>query len=100
MKIIDIPWHQPITVKLQNGTDRRFNGAYDVLDFLENEWPVRTGPHYENTVSLCRAVLVRSVSPEVAREAFIACCLEAALPWTIGEAYAPATRGRQINLAV
>lgn len=84
MKIIDIPWLQPITVTLQSGAIRQFAGAYDALDFLENEWPVRKGPHYDNTISLCRAALNRTVSAEVAREAFIASCLEAGLAWTSG----------------
>ncbi|MDB5522829.1 MAG: hypothetical protein JWM58_592 [Rhizobium sp.] len=94
MTIIDIPWHQPVSVKLQNGTTRLFRGAYDALDFLENEWPVRKGKHYENAKSLCRAALVRSISTEAAREAFIASCLEAALPWTVGDGYIPPSRGR------
>lgn len=84
MKIIDIPWRQPITVQLQNGTERRFTGAYDALDFLENEWPVRKGRHYENAIRQCRAALIRAGTAEEAREAFIASCLEAALPWAPG----------------
>lgn len=99
MKIIDIPWHQPIKVKLQNGTERRFRGAYDALDFLENEWPVRKGPHYENTIGLCRAALNRTISTEVAREAFIASCLEAGLAWSVGDDYIPGGRGRHVHVA-
>jgi len=99
MKIIDIPWQQPITVQLQNGTERRFTGAYEAFDFLENEWPVRRGRHYESAKSLCRAALNRSISNEVAREAFVASCLEAGLPWSVGDEYIPASRGRQINVA-
>lgn len=79
MKTIDIPWHQPIVVKLQSGAERRFAGAYDALDFLENEWPLRHGRHYDSAKSLCRAALNRTISSEVAREAFIASCLEAGL---------------------
>jgi|EndMetStandDraft_4_1072995.scaffolds.fasta_scaffold162798_2 hypothetical protein len=99
MKIIDIPWHQPITVQLQNGTERRFTGAYDALDFLENEWPVRKGRHYESAKSLCRAALMRSIATEVAREAFIASCLEAGLPWTVGDSFVPPSRGRPVHVA-
>jgi hypothetical protein len=80
MTIIDIPWHRPVSVRLQNGTSRMFRGAYDALDFLENEWPIRRGDHYESAKSLCRAAMSRTISSEVAREAFIASCLEAALP--------------------
>jgi len=83
MKIIDIPWHQPITVKLQNGAERRFAGAYDALDFLENEWPLRHGSHYDSARSLCRAALDRVISSEAAREAFISSCLEAGLVCTV-----------------
>jgi hypothetical protein len=98
MKIIDIPWHQPIKVTLQSGTERRFMGAYDALDFLENEWPIRKGRHYESAKSLCRAALTRTISTEVAREAFIASCLEAGLQWTSGHDYVPASRGRQFQI--
>jgi hypothetical protein len=100
MKIIDIPWHLPITVRLQNGAERRFGGAYEALDFLENEWPVRKGRHYESAKSLCRAALNRSISTEVAREAFIASCLEAGLDWSVGHDHIPLPRGRQPHLAM
>ncbi|MBB1248029.1 MULTISPECIES: DUF982 domain-containing protein [unclassified Rhizobium] len=79
MQINDIPWRQTITVQLQNGAFRHFAGAYDALDFLENEWPVRKGRHYENAITQCRAALCRAAPVEVAREAFIASCIEAAL---------------------
>jgi hypothetical protein len=98
MKIIDIPWHLPITVTLQSGTERRFMGAYDALDFLENEWPIRKGRHYESAKSLCRAALNRTISTEVAREAFIASCLEAGLKWHSGHEHIPASRGRQFQI--
>jgi hypothetical protein len=84
MTIIDIPWHQPVSVQLQNGAERRFIGAYDALDFLENEWPIRKGTHYQDAIRLCRSALTLSTSGAVAREAFLAACLEAALPWTPG----------------
>jgi hypothetical protein len=79
MKINDIPWRQSIVVELQNGAVRHFASAYDALDFLENEWPIRKGLHYENAVRQCRAALGRAAPAEVAREAFIASCIEAAL---------------------
>jgi hypothetical protein len=79
MQINDIPWRQSITVKLQNGAVRHFIGAYDALDFLENEWPLRKGSHYQNAITQCRAALSRAAPAEVAREAFIASCIEAAL---------------------
>ncbi|MDH6266684.1 hypothetical protein M2360_002080 [Rhizobium sp. SG_E_25_P2] len=79
MQANDIPWRQPITVQLQNGAARHFSGAYDALDFLENEWPLRKGRHYLNALTQCRAALCRAAPAEVAREAFIASCIEAAL---------------------
>jgi hypothetical protein len=94
MAIIDIPWQQPVSVKLQNGSTRLFRGAYDALDFLENEWPVRKGHHYQNTISLCRSALNRSISTEVAREAFLASCLEAGMAWNISGICQPALAGR------
>lgn len=100
MKIIDIPWNQSITVTLQNGTERRFCGAFDALDFLENEWPIRRGKHYQNAINLCRAALNRSVSPEVAREAFIAACYEAALSLRTERLHVPPAGGRPVHIAV
>jgi hypothetical protein len=100
MKTIDIPWHQPITVKLQNAIEHRFTGAYDALDFLENEWPIRRGRHYDSAKGLCRAALNRTVATEVAREAFIAACLEAGLLWNVGHHHVPPSRGAHIHAAV
>jgi hypothetical protein len=96
MTIIDIPWHQPVCVKLQNGSTRFFRGAYDALDFLENEWPVRKGTHYDNAIRLCGAALTRNASPEVAREAFLAASLEASMSWAPGS-FVPSMQIRQLN---
>ncbi len=100
MTIIDIPWQQPVSVQLQNGSTRLFRGAYDALDFLENEWPIRKGHHYGNTISLCRSALARTVSTEVAREAFLASCLEAGLAWNIGSYFQPVSGGRGNHASV
>ena len=93
MRPVDIPWRTPVVIKLQNGAHKRFSVIYDALDFLENEWPVRKGFHYDKAIDLCRAALMRTVPAEVAREAFMASCIEANLVW-LNEV--PRTKARQV----
>jgi hypothetical protein len=82
MYSIEIPWHHPVVVRLQNGTDRLFSGTWEALDFLKDEWPTRRGAHYKKAVDICTAALERTVPASVAREAFISSCIEAGLPLT------------------
>lgn len=79
MRIPDLPWSNPLSVRLQNGTYHLFKSPYDALDFLENEWPLRHGRNYERAVRLCRSALERTTPLAVGREAFVAACLEAGL---------------------
>lgn len=80
MKIVETFWSKPVSVRLQNGLDHSFHSVEDTLDFLENEWPNRTGRHFRRATELCRGALNRITPPEVAREAVIAACVEAGLP--------------------
>ena len=58
--ILELRWSMPVRVSLQDGLERIFSSVNDALDFLENEWPMRSGLHYERAVALCRALkLVR-----------------------------------------
>jgi hypothetical protein len=76
----DIPWSQPLKVTLRAGMDRTFGSVYEALDFLENEWPLKDGECYDRAVLACRRGLNGVAPTEVAREAFIAACLEAGMP--------------------
>ncbi|MGF6175065.1 DUF982 domain-containing protein [Ensifer sp. 4252] len=80
MFIAEMPWSVPLTVRFHNGTSHIFSSVFDALDFLENEWPLRRGQRYERAVKTCRGALHRTTPVAVAREAFIAACLEADLP--------------------
>ena len=80
MNISAFPWHTPLIVRFQCGLERTFSSVYEALDFLENEWPLRHGERYEHAVNLCRNALDRSTASAVAREAFVAACLEAGMP--------------------
>ncbi|KQW67385.1 DUF982 domain-containing protein [Ensifer sp. Root127] len=82
MFIAEMPWSVPLLVKFQNGTHHVFSSVYEALDFLENEWPLSRGQRYERAVRTCRGALQRATPVAVAREAFIAACLEAGLPAT------------------
>ena len=77
MNVRDVPWNPPLRVTLQSGLQRTFASAYEALDFLENEWPIRQGRRYEGALNSCGRALARSTPASVAREAFIAACVEA-----------------------
>ncbi|WP_331375931.1 DUF982 domain-containing protein [Sinorhizobium chiapasense] len=80
MLLNEIPWTTPLTVRLSSGIKHTFNSVYEALDFLENEWPLRNGQRYERAVRTCRGALKRMTPAAVAREAFVAACVEAAMP--------------------
>lgn len=61
MRLPEIPWIVPLSVRLQSGSNRIFASVYDALDFLEHEWPIRHGQGYERAVITCRGALNRSV---------------------------------------
>jgi len=78
--LAEIYFSKPIFVRLSNGMGRTFQGAHDSLDFLENEWPLRRGERYKLACEKCRGALQFRTPAAVAREAFIAACLEAGMP--------------------
>jgi hypothetical protein len=80
MPLNDVPWTRPVRIRLQCGLERTFSGAYDALDFLENEWPFRHGQRHDRAVKVCRGALNGSIAAVVARDAFAAACLEAGMP--------------------
>ncbi|MFB2567448.1 DUF982 domain-containing protein [Rhizobium sp. IMFF44] len=80
MPLDEVPWTHPVTVRLQCGLERTFTGIYDALDFLENEWPLRHGERHDRAIKTCRRALNGIVPALIAREAFVAACLEAAMP--------------------
>jgi hypothetical protein len=79
MLINDVSWARPVTVRLQCGLERTFLGAYDALDFLQNEWPLRHGEPYERAVKTCCGASGGATPLVVSREAFVAACLEAGM---------------------
>ena len=79
MPLNDFPWTRPVKINLQCGLERSFIGVYDALDFLENEWPLRHGKRYKRAVKTCRDTLNGAIPAVIAREAFIAACLEAGM---------------------
>lgn len=80
MPLNDIAWKKPVTIRLQCGLERTFKGAYEALDFLENEWPLRHGEQHHRAVDMCRGALDGNVGASAAREGFLAACVEAGLP--------------------
>ena len=80
MHVLENYWLKPISVALLSGITRTFYSVEDSIDFLENEWPTCFGLHHRRAHDLCRAAQKKLTSLEVAREAFIGACLEAAMP--------------------
>ncbi|APO78534.1 hypothetical protein AM571_PC00797 (plasmid) [Rhizobium etli 8C-3] len=99
MLVSEVPWRVPITVRLECGFQRTLTSAFETLGFLENEWPERRGERYHRAVNQCRGALSRVVPAEVAREAFIAACLEAGVPAMAGTV-AALTQASSPNLAM
>ena len=79
MYTLEMPWSVPVSIRLQSGVERSFSSVYDALDFLQNEWPTRHGYRYERAIQQCGEALRRTLPSAVAREAFIAACLEAGM---------------------
>ncbi|PYB72550.1 MULTISPECIES: DUF982 domain-containing protein [Rhizobium] len=75
----DFTWNRPVELELPCGLTRRFQNAYDALDFLDAEWPTRRGPAYEQAIRLCRNALRDLHAAELARAAFIAAAEEAGM---------------------
>lgn len=80
MTIRDVAWTLPLKVTLQNGLERTFSSVYEALDFLEHEWPCKRGERHDRAVVCCQRALNRMTPPAVAREAFVAACLESGMP--------------------
>ena len=78
--LADIYFSVPLQVSFPNGVTRSFESVHDTVDFLENEWPLRHGERYKRAREKCRAALYRVTPVAIAREAFVAACLEAGLP--------------------
>lgn len=96
MYLPDMPWSVPVHVTFQNGTSRAFSSVFEALDILENEWPRRSGPRYLTAVETCRRTLQRMMPIAVAREAFIAACLEAnLLAARAGDHHVGSAQGRE-----
>ncbi|WP_199628561.1 DUF982 domain-containing protein [Rhizobium sp. OAE497] len=80
MPLLDVRWDRPVRIRLQCGLEHTFTSIYDALDFLEYEWPTRHGQRYDQAVKRCRRALSGVIPAAIAREGFVAACLEAGLP--------------------
>lgn len=78
--LADVYFSVPLNVAFPNGMTRTFESLNDTVDFLENEWTLRHGERYKRACERCRAALARNTPVAIAREAFVAACLEAGLP--------------------
>jgi hypothetical protein len=86
----DVLWTLPLTVTLPSGLERTFSNVYEAALFLENEWPLKRGMRYDRAVSACRRALNQMTPLAVAREVFIAACLEANVPVAMAAIRSPA----------
>ncbi|SDA99390.1 DUF982 domain-containing protein [Sinorhizobium sp. NFACC03] len=97
MRLPEIPWAVPLSVRLQSGTNRIFASVYDALDFLEHEWRIRHGQGYERAIMTCRGALNHTVPSAVASEAFIGACFEAGMVTSAVAAHYHARSGPRGN---
>jgi hypothetical protein len=79
MNDYNFTWTRPVELELPCGLTRRFQNAYDALDFLDAEWPTRHGPAYERAIRLCQNALRGMRAAELARAAFIVAAEEAGM---------------------
>lgn len=96
MNFSEMPFAHPFVVRMQCGLDRVFLNVYDALDFLENEWPLRSGECYQRALTTCRQALEGKRSSRTARVALLAACREAGLEPL---AHLPASRPQQKRAA-
>lgn len=94
MTMTAMPFAKPFRVELQGGLERMFLNTYDALDFLENEWPIRSGEAYERALCACRNALLGKENCRTARAALIAACHEAGLRPLVGRREGEITRSR------
>ncbi len=94
MTIRDVPWTLPLQVTLRSGLQRTFSSVYEALDFLEHEWPLKRGERCQRAAASCTRALNRMTPAAVAREDFVAACLEAQMP-AVMRAPLPHGRTRQ-----
>jgi hypothetical protein len=78
-ELLDIHWSAPVLADLPNGTTRIFYTLDDAHEFLERHWPAGPSEDFALALILCRSAIMRLLSPEAAREAFIAACIQAGL---------------------
>lgn len=64
--------HRPVTVTVGLSGSRDLLTIDDLLEFLDQSPPARRGPIRAKVRQLCLAAMAQEVSPEEAREAFVA----------------------------
>ncbi|MCB5205475.1 DUF982 domain-containing protein [Neorhizobium sp. T786] len=74
-----IEWRALVRIRIGTGSADLITGPNDAFEALSNRWPAERGPHYKDAKRLCSIAIGGGLPPEVAREAFIAAALEAAV---------------------
>ena len=72
-----IHWSAPVHVRVGHGSSESIFGPEAAVEYLKYRWPARSNQHYLNAMRACTAATDRSESPDFARDAFIAACIEA-----------------------
>ena len=78
-ELLEIHWSTPVLADLPNGTTRIFYTLNDAHEFLETDWPGAPSEDFARALLLCRSAIMRLVSSEAARDAFVASCIESGL---------------------
>lgn len=74
-KPTEIEW-QPVIVALRGGVQKTVCGPLQGFEILDRHTVGRNSKIHENAALCCRFAMERKISPEVARQAFIAAMLD------------------------
>jgi hypothetical protein len=72
-------WSWPVHVRIGTGRPDIIRGPTEAFAALNHRWPAEHGFHYGAARRLCSLAVAGKAPAEVAREAFIAAALEAAV---------------------
>jgi hypothetical protein len=73
----ELIWSTPLHINLPNGKEHTVSSVNEAFALVQDGWPRIDGEQYRQCCLTCRAALNGRAPAAVAREHFIAACLEA-----------------------
>ena len=72
-------WSAPVHVVIGNGPSETIFGPEAAVQYLRSGWPIRNSLRHSKALRACTAATHRRAPPDLARDVFIAACVEADL---------------------